>query len=119
MFGKIRECNLQIKYSQFLENEHKHDNKLSDCVSNSFPIRGIATNLLGVEFLQRKDVKVVDDHQVFKNKQELSQFLQNIHKTHAISIPTGGTAGNGSAITWDEWNLLASSMNPKLKEVCK
>ena len=56
---------------------------------------------------------VVMNHLKMSNK---SQFLQNIHKTHAISIEHGRV--HGYDITGDEWKLLVSAINPALIEVC-
>ena len=117
--GKIGKYTLQTKYLKFLSRERQKDYKTNDMpqCTLSFPFAGMTTNLFAFEFLQDDRIEAIYDHEMFKDEPTLSTFLQNIHKTHAISIESGRVYGYGSAISWDEWDLLASSINPKLKQV--
>ena len=117
---KIHDFNLQTKYSKFLSRERQRDKRIvmPQC-TKCFALSGMATNLFAFEFLQKDRIEPIYDHELFKDEQELSTFLQNIHATHAISIENSQVHGYGSAITDHEWDLLASSLNLALKEVCE
>ena len=117
--GKMHQFHLPNKYSKFLARESQRDHRIEPECTRCFPVSGKTTNLFAFEFLQNDRIDSIHDQELFKNEQGLATFLQNIHKTHAVSIENGQVHGYGSAITWDERLVLASSMNPGLKEVCQ
>ena len=117
LHGKTHQFHLQNKYSKFLSRESQRDHRVDPECTGSFPVSGKTTNLFAFEFLQNDRMDSIHDQELFKNEQELATFLQNIHKTHAVSIESGRVYGYGSAITWDEWMVLSSSINTELQKV--
>lgn len=116
--GSVYHFGLQTKYSRFLNKQQKRHcgNDMPGCVQ-CFPLSGFTTNSLAFEFLQKDRIEATYDHETFKTETKLSEFLQKIHKTHAISFDDHSIVGHGSSLTWDEWSLLATALNPDLRKV--
>ena len=109
--GKVKTFELPTNYYKFLKSNSYSRWKKSPKRAGCFNVCGTSTNLCAIEFEKTDRIESRSDYMSFSSEKEVNEFFQSIFKTHCVVFPQNQT------LNWDEWLLVASALNPSLKQV--
>ena len=90
----------------------RRDRNCTEEAVTCYPIDGDSTNLLAFEFERDDRIEPKHDSKQFNSEQELSDFLQEMSKSHVISLRE-----KNRDMTWREKFLIGSAVVPDLRTV--